>query len=283
MGRPIMYPESKKRKLSKEQSEIFVGSMLGDGMLGKPPLANGKTFYRVKRALADEEYLTWNRCKFAEFVYRDENRYETAYLKETNKHYPQVSFSTQTNGLFGVERKKWYPSDIKIIPASLKKLTPLIVAVWFCDDGCIILSKQGDLACTFCTNGFTKADTIRLKDMLIAFTGRSFGVQKTHSGAYVIVGSTNAAKRIVELILPHMPPGMDRKLEAYYEKLAHNDKNIENYGTGHWRAALNPTIVKKIRKLRKKGLGGTAIARQCNVSKSSVEGVIRGITWKHVL
>lgn len=54
-------------------------------------------------------------------------------------------------------------------------------------------------------------------------------------------------------------------------------------GTRHWKVALTPDLVRKIRKLRREnGYGGWKISKLLGASKGAVDGVIGGKNWKHV-
>jgi hypothetical protein len=55
-----------------------------------------------------------------------------------------------------------------------------------------------------------------------------------------------------------------------------------SHGIEHYKAILIPRQVKQIRHLRQTGLGATRIARIVGCSRSMVEKVIYGLTWKHI-
>jgi hypothetical protein len=60
------------------------------------------------------------------------------YSKKQSKDYASYRFSSRQ--YFRSWRDIWYPQGVKIFPASLV-LTPVILAVWYMDDGCWTGSK----------------------------------------------------------------------------------------------------------------------------------------------
>lgn len=132
--------------LTDEEKEILDGSLLGDGNLEISE--TGLTArYRLTRAEKDEGYLSWGFEKFKRFVNYDKYiKYEKYDLRyDTRKFY--VCFKTKRQDFFVDEFYRWYKPNYyfnrneKIVPRDLK-LTPLVCAVWFADDGSIVKKIQ---------------------------------------------------------------------------------------------------------------------------------------------
>jgi len=91
--------------------------------------------------LPDLEYLKYqfqifqNLCSDVGISASDKND------KKRNKIYKGFKFRTRALELFNHHYDEWYYNKIKKIPTNLK-LTPITLAHWFCDDGCIQLKKR---------------------------------------------------------------------------------------------------------------------------------------------
>ena len=120
--------------LSKHQREIVIGSVLGDGCL--PPNWS-KTNYclKITRSEKQKEYIDWQYENLKPFVLTAPRLYEPthAYTMRTISH----KEITKLHSIFYKNGKKIMPSEmIKYI-----KL-PLVLAVWFMDDGNAVIRKN---------------------------------------------------------------------------------------------------------------------------------------------
>lgn len=57
----------------------------------------------------------------------------------------------------------------------------------------------------------------------------------------------------------------------------------QNRGEEHYKARLKETDIPIIRALAKNGVGPSAIAKQYGVRKGTIQFLLAGLTWKHVL
>jgi hypothetical protein len=126
--------------LTNIQHQVFIGSMLGDGSLEK---SGRNPRLKIDRQLLDKAYLEWEYDAFKGLCksgVKEIKRYDKRY----NKTYEQVSFRTRAIPAFKEPYQEWYPNNgKKIVPFDLK-LTPLILAIWFADDGSVTCSNNGD-------------------------------------------------------------------------------------------------------------------------------------------
>jgi len=155
--------------LSDEQEQVMVGSLLGDGSLGKV-CGNEQSYYREMHGVSQREYLEWKFDLFQPF---------SVQLNDciNNKIYDAVKFHTIRHPVFTDLEKAWYLRDelgryilrrkkrIKTIPVDVC-LTPLSVTVWYLDDG---WKPKRDNQFYFSTHGFsvTECDymTHKLKEL----------------------------------------------------------------------------------------------------------------------
>ena len=200
---------------NKEQNEIFIGSMLGDGSLNLPKNGVNANFI-IKRKIEDKEYLIWEFEKFKKFCITPPKEY-SRFDKRTNKHYPGISFYTRHCPAFTEQYKLWYPEKIKLVPKNLQ-LTALSILIWFLDDGCVSIGQTGKVQIKFATNGFIKNDVDYLANLLHKRYSQHYGVHLNKNKnnlnenyGFIIQGSGLAALAIINEIDPIFPDFMLRK------------------------------------------------------------------------
>jgi len=150
-------------QLTDIQEQILNGHLLGDGHLSKYEKDKNAAFV-LKRKEADYEYLLWSYNYFEEFMTDKGIRNTYSFTRE--KYFSQVYFRTKQLPVFTEYHNKWYIEGKKIVPKDLI-LTPLTIAVWFADDGCIKIPKETNRArAVFCTNSFSYEETNFLANQL---------------------------------------------------------------------------------------------------------------------
>lgn len=179
------------KELTNKQHQILIGTLLGDGCLIRVKTQN--SYFRFEQKEENKMYVKWIRDNLYPFCEcgpknsshsgKIRNNDNKIINDEKNKLYSYYIYS-KNHPIFTKLEKKWYLRDddgnyikkkvgnkgkeekIKIVPRDLK-LTPLIVAVWFFDDGCNCPKNKNAV---FCTNGFYKEDceflVKKLKDNL---------------------------------------------------------------------------------------------------------------------
>lgn len=192
--------------LSDRVRSIILGSLLGDGSLKlHPGYANARFSFRHSKT--QEEYFFWKVRELAEisadssvfhqekdgFGTHDKLRYQSSALPALTELYQL----THKQGRFEI-RRHW-----------LNLLTPLSLAVWWCDDGSIIGNgRKGVL----CTDGFDKQPVQRLARYLHVVwrinphvgavnLQRKYGEREY----YRLWFSTEELKKFLQIILPHIP------------------------------------------------------------------------------
>ncbi len=193
----------------------LIGSLLGDGSLYKyKNMINSGL--AIGRSLKDLEYLKYQYNIFKDFC--SSNIVITSpFDKRTNKSYDRCFFRTQSCKIFNDFRQKWYNKNIKFVPKDLK-LTPLICAIWFCDDGSSYVSQSGYVRLSLYTDGFIKNDVEFLAKLLQCETGAKLSItRKNHcknpDKGYYIYTYGDGYNSILKYIIPVFPKSMNRKLK----------------------------------------------------------------------
>ena len=121
--------------LNQFQKSVIIGSILGDGYIQILP--NKKdVFLEINHSIKAKEYVDWkysvlrNICSSPPHQ-KENDRWKVAYRFFTRQH-PELTKLLN----------EFYQNKRKTIPANLK-LNPIILAVWFMDDGS--RTKKGDI------------------------------------------------------------------------------------------------------------------------------------------
>jgi len=193
--------------LSSTQKEIILGSMLGDGCMF---LNNSENpYFYIARKLDDYNYLNDQFQFFKDFCNYDELKVYHIDDKRTGKTYHQCKFVTRSSSVFKDIYHAWYPEGIKIIPRNIK-LTPLVCATWFFDDGCVTIHPiTNRLRLKLSTNGFSKDDNEFLISKLKIITNEHFSLNKSNNSIY---SSDAGTKAFIKYIENHITENMSRKI-----------------------------------------------------------------------
>lgn len=205
------------------QNNIIVGSLLGDGCLFRHRPTH-KPHLLITRTKSDKAYCEWQANILNPFVCFLKD-YET-YDKRTKKIYYSTRLRTRRSQIFNSYYQDWYPSpdEIKRIPDNLI-LNPLILAIWFADDGSIKSTYSPWRLCLkLATHGFLLNDTEKLCSMLCKRYNEYFGVQIDEGNAYITTADAGTRQFLKE-IDGYLPISMNRKAR-WRKKEARFYKNI---------------------------------------------------------
>lgn len=184
-------------KLTDNQHQILLGSLLGDSCLS----LTGKSKYprlSIGRSYKDKEFLYWQYEQYKELCGTPPRDYMVK-SKLTMTESRMIGFKTRSVPAFLPYYNQWYLNYEKIIPNNLQ-LTPLMVSVWFADDGSISM-KGNSIAIQLATDGFNKQYTQNLCDLLS--TTIKAKVNMYHTGnkdQYFLMMSSRSSIKFIEYI-----------------------------------------------------------------------------------
>lgn len=196
--------------LSKQQIDILVGLMLGDGNLE----FNGYrgTRLQVKQSEEKQEYVLWLHSQFANLVKTPpQQRYDTR----------QWYFGTRFFENLEELRKLFYVNRKKIVPKSIARLfqSPLTLAVWFMDDGRLDYRAKSHYAYHLSTDSFTELEVKQLQKLLHERFGIAANVYlslcrgKKYPKLYI---GKEGRDRFTQIIAPYILPCFAYKLPPEY-------------------------------------------------------------------
>ncbi len=193
--------------LNKQQREILVGTILGDGHLETQN--QGRTFrLKVDHSINQKEYAEWLYAKFKNLTLTG------LQLKQqvvNEKQYQKYWFSTISVGAFRYYGQLFYVRNKKVVPQIISKLvTPLSLAVWFMDDGS--LKSKAHRARIINTQSFDAVSLQRLQDMLLKKFNIKTTLRNQKEGMQLYIPSTEIEK-FVTLVRPFIIPSMEYKIK----------------------------------------------------------------------
>ena len=183
------------KNLTKEEEQIILGSLLGDGYLFQGKTLPHSTYLVLEHGIRQLDYLLWKGKKLERLGAKFYQYFQYNPVKQRMCAYNQVR--TSNHFLFGKYAKDFYCSDGKHLSADvLHKIGPLGIAVWYMDDGNY---NQGQIH--LYTYSFSKEDTLSLTDMLRARFGVHAQLQEDKYGNCIYIPKIYSAP-FLKLVTP---------------------------------------------------------------------------------
>ncbi len=194
-------------KLTDEQREILVGTLLGDGHLETQN--KGRTFrLKVEHSVNQKDYTDWLYEKFKNLVL---TKPQVKEQKINGKLYQKYWFSTVSNGAVRFYAQQFYQNGKKVVPKFIAKMvTPLSLAVWFMDDGS--LKSKFHRARIINTQCFNELDLKRLQEMLLKKFNINTTLRNQKEGKQIYIPSTDIEK-FISIIKSYIHNSMEYKIK----------------------------------------------------------------------
>ena len=131
--------------LTQLQKSLIIGSILGDGYIRIVP-GRKDAFLEINHSIKAKEYVDWKYSVLKNICRSGPKK------RDTNEGRVAYRFFTKQNHEITNLLNLFYKDGKKIVPSSLK-LDPVVLAVWFMDDGSksksnvYLNSQQFSLAC----------------------------------------------------------------------------------------------------------------------------------------
>lgn len=151
------YELIKKVPLTKEQKEMIVGTLLGDGFIGEHGRKNKSCRLHISHCEKQKDLVMDKKMILGNLV--------NVVNKKIDKRGNSImwSFVTVTHNDFSFFRKLFYNNGKKIIRKEIEYyITPLSLAYWIMDDG----SSDGKYSIRLHTNNFSFKENIILQNIL---------------------------------------------------------------------------------------------------------------------
>lgn len=266
--------------LTERQMEIINGSLLGDGCICRSK-KRGNDWFAKGQAPFRREYLEWHYEALKPYSSRitESTRNRPVCIKGQVSSHPTektsgLYFCTGNSVWFTRLREKWYPAGVKAVPRDLE-LTPLLLAVWFCDDG---NNYVGGRRATFATDCFSRDDCEFLGSLLERLSLQWY-LKDTHKETkrgtrrYEVVISSPVYLDFIELIRPHVVWGCFRYKVG-----------LDGYTAPGplYNARLTPDEIREVHRLWSEGWTRKQLEARFHASPHVIQGIIRGESFKEL-
>jgi recombination protein RecA len=199
------------RLLSEQQMQVILGSLLGDGSLS-PNRRNGHGVrFRLGHGPAQHDYLDWKTSLLG-------NISHSIRVSGTGAKFVDFQPLPELHEL----RDSVYIGGKKVLSEDyIKALTPLALAIWYCDDGSFSLRSKGlqqrmaggSGRIEICVEAMSDGSRTRLLDYLKEVWGLDVTLRSAGAaGKAVLTFSTASSARFQGLIAPFVPDAMAYKL-----------------------------------------------------------------------
>jgi len=117
-------------KLTQQQQELLIGSLLGDGTMNAPSVRTAR--FSEGHSMKQAPYTEWK----AELLRPFTSKVANGKTVREGRTYESRYFTTQTCTVLRPFYDLFYPKGKRVFPSTLPDLmTPFVLAVWFMDDG----------------------------------------------------------------------------------------------------------------------------------------------------
>nr|YP_010833287.1 LAGLIDADG endonuclease [Agaricus bitorquis]WFG54034.1 LAGLIDADG endonuclease [Agaricus bitorquis] len=187
---------------------IIIGSLLGDGSMERDGSGSRFAFYVATK---NGPYLLWIHQQISSLGYAKPQIPIVQTRKGKDREFVYFfRFRTFTYSSFNWILEAFYPKGRKIIPKLLEEyLTPLSLAIWIMDDGCLIKNR----GLRFSTNSFTLTEIKYLSSLLENKFSLKTTIHKSGIGnQYNIYIPKSSLPHLIKLVNIHMHPHFYYKL-----------------------------------------------------------------------
>jgi recombination protein RecA len=200
------------QRLGKQQFQLILGSLMGDGNLSPNRRDRSGTRFRMGHGAKQAAYLDWKVSLLGNIPHsRTTNAKDAVFADFT----PLPELGELHEAVYFGDGKKHLSWDY------LKSLTPLALAVWYMDDGGFTLRSKGVQERTAGGTGrveiCVEAMSPGSRDRLARYLRDTYGllVKLEYRGTRkisVLRFSTSASEKFQKLVAPYVHPSMEYKL-----------------------------------------------------------------------
>jgi len=194
----------KRLTLSDYQRSFVIGSLLGDGCL----VANwSKTNFslQIAHSIKQESYILWKYQILKDWILSKPRYYE-----RNNS----ITIKTISHSEITELAKLFYPKGKKIIPGNINTLIndPIILAIWFMDDGNIIKRNGRVYGYHLNTQSFSRVENVILSRLLNDKYGIENMLELNHGRYRLRIMRKESRIKFQEIIGKYIVPEMKYKL-----------------------------------------------------------------------
>ena len=207
-------------KTSSELDGMIYGMLLGDGCIRKPTKA-GTCNFVLHHSAKQKEYFFSKLALLEEVSHVKTNYWEKSHFSKKNqKTYYSIYGQSNFLNYFKKLRDVFYNSEgTKIVTETiLKKLTPLGLALWWMDDGCLYVKRHKNSTIErrafLSTCSFTEEEHVLIKQYFFSRWNLNVTIRQHPKTKYRYISfPVEDFKKFVEIIKEHVVPSMQYKID----------------------------------------------------------------------
>jgi dTDP-4-amino-4,6-dideoxygalactose transaminase len=196
------------------QRQIIVGSLLGDGTMGLKERKSGvrRTVLTETHSMIQAEYV---RLKAEALSGLEVKVFETAPNLQQKRPNGSICYYTPSLPSLAEIGRAFYVNRKKVVPRDLveKEFGPLMLAVFFMDDGSVDIVNQREGLVPYCqlaTNAFSESDVSWFASFL---SKKGFESEaKYNKDGWRIFFTKKGSRKLVDTVSPYVPPSLRYKV-----------------------------------------------------------------------
>src|SRR5215475_14257938 len=200
------------RRLSDQQMQVVLGSLMGDGNLSPNLRGRSGTRFRLGHGAKQSPYLDWKVSLLGNIKCSRRVNVKGAVFADFT---PLPELAELHDVVYMGDGRKHLTWDY------LKALTPLALAIWYMDDGCFVLRSKGLQERTQGGSGrieiCVEAMSAGSRERLVQHLRDSYGLDirlrsRGRLGKATLIFTTSASEKFQKLVAPYVHPSMEYKL-----------------------------------------------------------------------
>lgn len=195
-------------ELTKQQTNVLIGAILGDGFLQKTGEKNARL--RLEHSQKQKDYVLWKGKIFGRLFQGKPNYLERIHPK-SGKAYKYCRWQSSAGPAFGKWRKYFYPNGKKIIPNNIGEILtePISLAVWYMDDGYFNKIDRNSYIYLGC---ITRAEAEILQKTIAKNFGIETAIYDKKNKGFALFFGVLETKKLQTLISPFIIESLQYKL-----------------------------------------------------------------------
>ena len=204
--------------VSENQMQLVLGSILGDGHMNRSNGTKGNAGLRWRHGIKQRPYLEWKNEMLEDLKGSGvKTQVSKSFGKETEVCYAVSKYSHKLNPLLEL-----CGQPKRVTRKLLNLLTPLGLAVWYMDDGCLekkfYINKDGEeklarLRVKLCTQGFSLDEHYIMQRYFKVVWGINVAIHKSGTNTFNLVMNRTNATIFIEIIAKYIHESMQYKID----------------------------------------------------------------------
>ena len=211
-----------KYPVSETQKQLVLGSLLGDGHICKSNGSKGNAGIRWRHGIKQKEYLEWKNSLLDDLEGSGVKEQKGSGYSNKTVCYAVSKYSHKLNPFLEL-----VGSPKRVTRKLLNLLSPLGLAVWYMDDGCLekkfYVNKYGEeklarLRVKLCTQSFSLEEHWTMQQYFKVVWNIEVAIHKAGKDTFNLVMNRTNAEKFLPIITEYIHPSMQYKVDLSRER-----------------------------------------------------------------